>query len=132
MQSVKVLTVSFLAFLLFCAQRDNRFDPQSPLHRVFSPELSLVISYDSSRTAITPDNTIHAFSPFVINFTVSAQGDENDSEQLPVLFHHYLNGDLLDQQINISEIKVTLLDSGFTVWSLNLQTSMALFLLRKF
>jgi hypothetical protein len=92
---------------LTCAQRDNSFDPLSPLYRSSSPQLSVSIHYDSSKVTSVNNDTVVVHPPFTINIEASSS-DSNFS----ILFRHFLNDTLINQSNSFSHMQIELTKSG--------------------
>lgn len=112
MRTCRLFLILLPVWFLFCAQRDNRFDPRSPLYVSIPPEIHLSLSCDSSRIISASNDKIYARSPFKLNLAVSSTSAESKEDDIPVSFSHYLDNNLVEQRSNISELAIVLIDSG--------------------
>lgn len=99
-------------FFFSCAYRDNQFDPQSPLHRVFPPELSVVLQLDSTKIRSINNDTIYAFTPLNLTISASSKGGARRDTDLEILYLHFINGKEQEKDQIEEPIKITLQDSG--------------------
>ncbi|NLW31676.1 MAG: PKD domain-containing protein [Fibrobacter sp.] len=96
---LKLLSIAFV-FLFFCAQRDNRFDPMSPLYRVKPPLLTVALNCDSNKISFNEGNRFEIVLPFVVRFSVDAkQADYNKS--LPVSVQYYADSEFVEQKNSV-------------------------------
>jgi hypothetical protein len=101
-----------ILFFLSCAYRDNQFDPQSPLYRVFPPELSVTLQFDSTKVSSISNDTFYAYTPLNLTISASAKGRSKRDTDLEILYLHYLNGKEKDKDLIEDSINITLQDSG--------------------
>lgn len=99
-------------FFFGCAYRDNQFDPQSPLYRVYPPELSVVLQFDSTKVNSINNDTFYAFTPLNLTISASSKGGARRDTDLEILYLHFLNGKEQDKDIIEDSINITLQDSG--------------------
>ena len=109
---VRSLFLLVLWLFFFCAQRDNRYDPLSPLYHVFPPELKIDFSFDSSRVISTSEDVVNAHPPFNLQIAAQARGGVDGSETLSVYLKYFVNDSLIAQTLNISDIHMELRDTG--------------------
>lgn len=93
-RSLLLAGFAFLPFL-FCAVRDNPYDPVSSYHR--SPSLFLDFTYDTTRV-INKNDTVFILAPCRVS-SIDAYSDDyfNDNSTLPVLFQHFHDGLLVEE-----------------------------------
>jgi len=102
-----IFIIAVPVIFLTCAQRDNSFDPLSPLYRSSSPQLSVSIHYDSSKVASVKNDTVVVHPPFTLNIEASS----SDSD-FSILFRHFLNDTLINQSNSFSRMQIELTKSG--------------------
>lgn len=112
--SKKGLTYIFCCTLFFltCAYRDNQFDPQSPLYRIYPPELSVVFKFDSTNIQSINNDTFHAFTPLNLTISASSKGGAKRNTDLEVLYLHFINGKEKKKELLKDSLNITLQDSG--------------------
>ena len=111
------LIVSSMA-LLTCAQRDNSFDPNSPLYRSFPPVLEISITdLDTARIEINRgDSQFVVIPPATV--TLFAHGfDAETRDSLPVYLRVTQNGEPIDHEGNFTSVSSVLNDSGVRVFT---------------
>ncbi len=99
-------------FFLSCAYRDNQFDPQSPLYRIYPPELSVVLQFDSSEIQSIKNDTFYAFTPLNLTISASSKGGARRDTDLEILYLHFINGKEQEKKLIKDSINITLQDSG--------------------
>lgn len=99
-------------FFFSCAYRDNQFDPQSPLYRVYPPELSVVLQFDSTKIRSFNNDTFYAFTPLDLTISASSKGGTRRDTDLEIFYVHFLNGKEQDKDLIEDSINITLQDSG--------------------
>lgn len=97
-----------LVLLVFCAQRDNQFDPMSPLYTVKSAELTVALNCDKDKIVSQSGNKFEIISPLDVAFSVDAkQAGKNQS--LPVSVEYYINSELEEQRDDIKSYQKELI-----------------------
>ncbi|HEX2958534.1 MAG TPA: PKD domain-containing protein [Chitinispirillaceae bacterium] len=102
--------------LLFsgCAQRDNRFDPSSPLYVELPPVLKVSCSFGLTQVLKSISDSEFVVRPYT-RVSFKAGGYEADSDKpLPVLIKTVHNGEIKNIKQNVTEMEVDLGDSGRT------------------
>jgi len=102
----------YTLFFFSCAYRDNQFDPQSPLYRVYPPELSVVLQFDTTKIRSFNNDTFYAFTPLDLTISASSKGGAKRNTNLEILYIHFLNGKEQDKDLIEDSINITLQDSG--------------------
>jgi hypothetical protein len=95
--------------LLFCADRDNNFDPQSPLYHVYQPYFNATIDIDSLKIIKRQNDTIFAHLPTVLSISATP---ENQTDEITIYFQHILNNKKDNSIVLNGKLEMTLIDSG--------------------
>ncbi|NLE01102.1 MAG: PKD domain-containing protein [Fibrobacter sp.] len=111
---LKLFTLLVLTSSFFCAQRDNRFDPMSPLFQQYNPQLNVALITDSTRTiSITPNaETLSVYVPLKVTLNTTSKGGETGTEELPVFVTHFLNNEQVGLPLSNSSQEILLTDTG--------------------
>jgi hypothetical protein len=107
-----ILSIQLL--LSGCAQRDNRFDPSSPLHVDIPPQLKVSCNFGSAPVLKSISDSEFIVRPHT-KVMFKAGGFEAESEKpIPVNIKIIQNGEIKNIKQNVTEAEIDLGDSGRT------------------
>lgn len=106
--------ISMLLLLSGCAQRDNRYDPSSPLHVDIPPVLMVSCNFGVAAVLKSISDSEFIVRPHT-KVSFKTGGFEAESEKpLPVNIKTVQNGEIKSIKQNVTETEVDLGDSGKT------------------
>lgn len=114
LRSAVISTLSVLLLLSGCAQRDNRFDPSSPLHVDKPPVLQVSCNFGTIPILKSINDSEFIVRPHTM-VTFEAGGYEAESDKpLQVLVKIVQNGEIKNIKQDVTKIEIDLSDSGRT------------------